>query len=67
MRQGTSGETFLRMADESDGRALFTVGFFNQNDEALRRVLSSFCDAWSRGSRGTCQSNHGLRLVYFFS
>jgi N-acyl-D-amino-acid deacylase len=33
-------ETFLRMADESDGQAFFTVRFFNQNDEALRRVLS---------------------------
>ena len=33
-------ETFLRMADESDGRALFTVRFFNQNQEALQRVLS---------------------------
>jgi len=33
-------ETFLRMADESDGRALFIVRFLNQNDEALRRVLS---------------------------
>ena len=33
-------ETFLRLSDKSDGRALFTVRFFNQNLEALRRVLS---------------------------
>ena len=33
-------ETFLHMADKSDGEALFTVRFFNQNEEALRRVLS---------------------------
>ena len=33
-------ETFIRIADESNGRALFTVRFFNQNQEALKRVLS---------------------------
>ena len=33
-------ETFIRIADESIGRALFTVRFFNQNQEALKRVLS---------------------------
>ena len=33
-------ETFLRLSDESDGRALFTVRFFNQSLEALTRVLS---------------------------
>jgi N-acyl-D-aspartate/D-glutamate deacylase len=33
-------ETFLRLSDESDGKALFTVRFFNQNIESLKRVLS---------------------------
>lgn len=33
-------ETFLRLSDESDGRGLFTVRFFNQNLDALARVLS---------------------------
>lgn len=33
-------ETFLRLSDESDGRALFTIRLFNQNLEALKRVLS---------------------------
>lgn len=33
-------ETFLRLADETDGLGLFTVRFFNQNLDALRRVLS---------------------------
>ena len=33
-------ETFLRLSDESDGRALFTVRFFNQNLDSLTRVLS---------------------------
>ncbi len=33
-------ETFLRMADESDGRALFTVRFFNHNLDSLRELLS---------------------------
>ena len=33
-------ETFLRLSDESDGKALFTVRFFNQNIESLKRVLA---------------------------
>ncbi len=35
----TPAETFLRLSDESDGHALFTVRFFNQNLDALKRVL----------------------------
>ena len=33
-------ETFLRVSDESDGLALFTVRFFNQNIESLKRMLA---------------------------
>lgn len=33
-------ETFLRVSDESDGMALFTVRFFNQNLESLKRMLA---------------------------
>ena len=37
-------ETFLRISRETDGRALFTLRFFNQNMDALAEAISSeFC------------------------
>jgi N-acyl-D-aspartate/D-glutamate deacylase len=37
-------ETWLRMADESDGRTLFVVRFFNRNLDALAELITTdFC------------------------
>jgi N-acyl-D-amino-acid deacylase len=37
-------ETFIRLSSETDGKALFTLRFFNQNIESLAKTISSdFC------------------------
>lgn len=43
-RSEEPAETFLRLSRESQGKALFTLRFFNQNMDALAKAISSeFC------------------------
>ena len=57
-------ETFLRLSDETDGRALFNLRMFNQSLKELGRPLQERPHLPEPGRRGRARlADHGRRLV----